>query len=290
MIGITLKAYGKVNLSLNITGVKENMHTLESVMCCIDVYDTVTVELNRCGKTSVRFKNLSQRIPLKNSVTKAVNFLKEVCPDIGANVTVEKGIPLAGGLGGSSADAAAVIRAACVLMPEIFDKADVLKKSVKIGSDVPALTSGGCSLISGVGEEVKKISAPSLHIVTVCGDGGVNSADAYRLFDKIYPEKKFCPAHTSELISALSCGDLNRIASCTFNALTKPACMLCGEISGTLQAVSESGAKAVFMTGSGNCCCGIYGDKREAASAAETLSKRFKWARYTPTISAEKIL
>lgn len=284
---IRLSARGKVNLSLNITGVRGGMHTLDSILCSIGLCDTVHVSFRDDGKINVRFAFPEgievSPIEQENSVTKAVRYLQTLCPTLGADVTVEKGIPLAGGLGGSSADAAAVIAGAKMCMPQRFGES-LYGGSVCVGSDVPAMCVGGSVRLRGVGEQILSVAARPLHLV-IANRGGVSSKEAFGRFDELYPEKKYCPTDTEALLSALSAGDWDGIAKNTGNALTQSALRLCPEIAGTLSALREENALAVFMTGSGSCCCGLYADETSASKAAERIRGRGIWAVYTATQS-----
>lgn len=272
MPAIHIAAYGKVNLSLNITGVRENMHTLDGVVACIDLHDDVCVNFNSSGKANVRFENCAQKIPERNSVTEAVRFLRIKEPTLGADVTVTKRIPIAAGLGGSSADAAAVVRAAALYMPEIFGGEDTAAESVAIGSDVPVLVSGGCALMRGIGDEIRPIAAPALYLCLARGEGGVNSGEAYKLFDGLYPDKRYVPSDTDALVRALGAGDIKEVARHTHNALALPAEKLCASVRSALDALKAVGALNASVTGSGNCCFGIFGNKEDADAAAQKIA------------------
>lgn len=288
---VTVKARGKVNLSLNIVGTRDNMHVLDSIVAPVDVFDIVTVDFTTDARVRVRFAPLAQNdgvklhgldaIPVDNTAAKAVRFLQSFCPDLGADVTVQKGIPLAGGLGGSSVDAAAVLTAAA--WAGLSLPADCVQQSVRLGSDVPALCMGGCVRMSGIGDSVEKVTAQALHLVIACGGAGVSSREAYALFDKLYPQKAYCPTDTNALLAALRSGTAAQIAPQLHNALQKPSERLCPDIATTLRAVSSTGAMASWLTGSGNCCCGLFATAQAAQVAAKELRASGLWAVATQT-------
>ena len=257
------------------------MHELESVVASVNVYDELRISFSHDKRISVRFD--SPEIGENNSAVKALEFLQSVYPFLGADVYVKKGIPVAGGLGGSSADAAAVIKAALNFMPQYFGE-NVIGESVCVGSDVPALIGGGCSVMSGTGETVTPVALPELHLVISNGGGGVKSGAAYREFDKMYPSKNFCPTDTNALICALKAGDTFGAALHINNALTLPAIKLCPDISHTLDAIKAQNPAAVFMTGSGSCCCGLFESELSARAAAESLRRGGLWAQYAATV------
>lgn len=268
---VSLSARAKVNLSLNITGVRDGFHTLDSVVASINLCDTVSVKFNRENRVRVRFfrRGKTLDIPPENSVAKALSFLSRFVPSLGADITVEKKIPLAGGLGGSSADAAAVIASARELLGEKFD--DVARQSAEVGSDVPVMVRGGFARMSGVGENVRSIEACKLYLAIACKGEGVSSKDAYAAFDRMYPSRVFCPSDNDRLVSSLACGDIADSVRCIGNALTLPAVSLCPEIGETLGLLERAGALASFMTGSGNCCCGLFATRAGAEECADRL-------------------
>lgn len=286
MESVKIKARGKVNLSLNITGERGGMHLLESVITSVDIADTVSVSFDKSGEIAVKFENAD--VPNENSAVKALRFLRNYCLDLGAKIIIEKGIPLAGGLGGSSADAAAVIFAALKLMPDCFNgkESDVISKSVCVGSDVPAMIEGGCVHMRGTGDMVTPIKCAKLHIVLASAGGGVQSGAAYKKFDEIYPQKSYCPSDNDLLISALKVGDIKAISRQLNNALYIPSSKLCPQIDETMRAIKETGAIARFMTGSGSCCAGLYENEEQAERAASELMSGGLWAQYAPSSEA----
>lgn len=286
MKSVEIRAHAKVNLSLNVTGALGELHTLESVVSGVDLHDDICVSFNRSGEIQTRFFAGDElcEIPEENSVTKAVRFLRRYLPRLGANVAVRKNIPLAGGLGGSSADAAAVISAAISFFPELDEDGNIIAESAAVGSDVPVMTAGGCAVMGGTGGVIRPIDSCELHLAIACGKGGVQSGAAYKLFDELYPQKSYCPSDTQRLVRALNAGDLKAIAPELKNALTEPARKLCGSVDIALTAIERTGAAAVFMTGSGNCCCGLYETEHKAREAAEKLRASGLWAKYAHTL------
>lgn len=259
---------------------------LDSVTASVDVFDTVRLCFTDDGFTDVRFSFVDgaagAEVPEENSVTAAVRYLRGFLPDLGVRAFVRKGIPLAGGMGGSSADAAAVIVAAQRLLPAL-QHSNVAAGSVAVGSDVPLLCTGGGCRMSGVGDKVQAVPVPLLHLAVACGDGGVLSRDAYAQFDTLYPSRAYCPTDTEALLNALAQNDLRGIARQCGNALTEPAFRLCPSIRRTFSALRGTPALAVFLTGSGNCCCGLYESEGAARAAAEQLRAGGLRATYAPT-------
>ena len=288
--GVKIKARGKINLSLNITGASGGMHLLDSVTAPVDIFDIVNLSFTFDGKTEVSFapkkdcgfEFLPAAVPANNTVVKALDFLKSFCPKIGARAFVEKGIPLGGGLGGSSADAAAVLAAAVKLYPEIFERNEVMRGSVRVGSDVPLMFAGCFSRMSGAGENVERLDYFLLHTVIARKGSEVFSGKAYAEFDRLNPSRKLCPSDNDALSRALGAGDLRGVAAQTGNALTKASKAFCPEIENVINMLNSSGAAAAWMTGSGNCCCGLFESESAAISAAKILNESGVWAAYAP--------
>ena len=284
MCEITVRANGKINLSLNITGTQGGMHLLDSITASVDIADVVRVRFDRSGMARVRFAPLADvsafasfdphAVGENNSAAAAMRLLQKSDPCLGADIAVYKGIPVAGGLGGSSADAAAVLYAAHKAMPERFGLNALLDACVAIGSDVPVLLCGGGLRMRGVGDVLTSAPVPVLHLAIAHGEKGVTSREAYARFDALYPQKSLYASDTDALVAALAAGDVARIASHTGNALARAACALCPEMEKTLCALGDTRALATFVTGSGNCCCGLYAREEEAKSAAESLRRR----------------
>ena len=285
MKSVELRAHAKVNLSLNVTGALGELHTLESVVSGVDLHDDICVSFNRSGEIQTRFFAGDElcEIPEENSVTKAVRFLRRYLPRLGANVAVRKNIPLAGGLGGSSADAAAVLYAASALYPDLFPAERILRESVRVGSDVPMLLSGGGVRLRGTGEDVQAVSIPCLYLAIAHGVGGVNTAEAYKTFDAMFPMRAHCPADTEAMLRAFADGNVLAASREWQNALQAPAVVLSDAVRDTLQALRACMAAAVFMTGSGNCCCGWFDSAQAAENAARVLRSQGLWATATHT-------
>ena len=280
---VKIRARAKVNLALNIDGVSAGMHILDSVLVSIDLFDELEVRFNDGDITVAYFDGVSGKnipTPDGDTVTRALSYLRGFIPSLGASVKVRKGIPVGGGVGGSSADAAAVIFAA----KELYNLGDdVISGAVKVGSDVPAMVYGGALRLRGAGENVVKFDCPQLHFVVANKGGGVSTREAFKEFDRLYPALKYAPSDIPALIAALKSGDIVGAAKNVFNALTLPAVNLCPDINEVLGLICDTNAVARFMTGSGSCCCGLYSSADAARSAVECLRRKGIRAVYAPS-------
>ncbi|MDE7396050.1 MAG: hypothetical protein K2M95_08055 [Clostridiales bacterium] len=297
MNSVTVRAFGKVNLSLNICGVCGKLHALDSVISSIDLCDDVTVHRNSDGALRVVFAPCDdavsasdcKAIPAENSVQRALNALKRDYPDFGVTVEVKKRLPFAGGLGGSSADAAGVLCAVNFLYPNMFSPRAILRAAAKAGSDVPVMLAGGYARLTGTGGEMERFSAPPLSLCVVKPSGGVESKEAYRIFDELHASGRFCPSDNARLIEALKQGDFEGIAGELNNALAKAAISICPSMRDALDAIKVAGG-VPFVTGSGSCCCGLFPSLADAECATGILSNSFTaYAVSTVLHGCEKI-
>ncbi|MBQ2715148.1 MAG: hypothetical protein IJF76_05930, partial [Clostridia bacterium] len=184
------KVNAKINLNLFITGKAGSMHTLDSLMHSVTLFDTVTMSRGY----GVYMDGVQDD---KNCLWKVLRKMEEYdLPKV--RFDIQKGIPMCAGLGGSSADMAAGI----VLVREGFG-VDI--PAIELGSDVAFMVDGGLARVSGIGEKVEKLNALELNLVIAKGVGGVSTKDAYEKFDLLGEQNEVA---SIELISALNSGDL----------------------------------------------------------------------------------
>ena len=255
---VKLRAFAKVNLSLNITGRDENrgMHMLDSVMMSVDLFDTVTVTKRGDDKIFVKF--IGAEVGEDNTAYKAASKVRELIGGFGYDITVEKGIPMGAGLGGSSADGAAVLRALDVFYGLRARGVDLQKVALSVGSDVPFMLTGGLARVKGFGDDLFFIENKlKLFIVGLMGRS-VSTAAAYKKFDEIYPSFAFCPTDTDKLCNLLLDGDEAAIKHLG-NALYEPAVHFSPEIKANAEALASYGAEAC-LTGSGGMVLGYFTD------------------------------
>ena len=276
---VQVKASAKINLSLNITGVCGNLHAVDMITASIDMADVITVRERFDGKVTVRY-SVSDIAVGSDSVTRAVEALQTRFGVFGADIYVEKNIPLCAGLGGSAADGAAAIRIFDYMYGFFKTEADRSAVAVNVGSDVPYLLRGGFCRVRGTGEETDFFTAPAEFCMVVAqGPGGVLSKAGYRVFDELYEGKCFCPSDNDKLIDALIQNDKTVAYRYMDNALLKPSLSLNFGISETLALLKAAGAKKVLMTGSGSACVGFFTDMDEAEASAESLRRRGFYAK-----------
>lgn len=275
MNSIQVKAYAKVNLSLDIVGKRSNgYHDVEMIMQQITLYDEVTLTKKDSGisiKTDCyyipsNFKNIAYKVA--KDVMQSYNITD------GIHIDIKKNIPVAAGLAGGSADAAAVIKG----LNDLFNLNMTLQMmkdlSVKHGADIPFCIEGGAALARGIGEELEVI--PSLDktwMVLSKPSISVSTQEVYKQFDlnkvKKHPD-------TLLLIKAMHDNDKKIIADHMYNVLEEITARNYPVISAIEKKMREYGAIGTMMSGSGPTVFGIFKNYKTALSAYKNLSKRNK--------------
>ena len=277
---VRLRAFAKANLSLNITGKnKDNgLHELDSVMLSLDAFDTVTVTERSDDKINVRFVNAD--IGEDNTAAKAARAVQSAIGG-GWDITVEKGIPIGAGLGGSSADGAAVLRALDVMYKLPARGVDMRNVALSVGSDVPFMLTGGLARVRGTGEDLFFIENKAELFIVGLMSGEVSTARAYAEFDRLHESGAFCPTDNDKLCELLLSGDPSAV-ELAGNALYAPACELAPQIQKNAELLKSHGA-AVNLTGSGGMVLGYFTDIQKFAACARALGGMQGFYVFAPT-------
>ncbi|MEJ6713778.1 MAG: 4-(cytidine 5'-diphospho)-2-C-methyl-D-erythritol kinase [Rhodobacterales bacterium] len=253
-------AAAKINLALHVTGLRPNgYHLLDSLVCFADVGDIVTVRpsdqlsLTLAGP---RAKDLPQGS--SNIVLKAA---RSFGPDFGAAIHLDKRLPVAAGIGGGSADAAAALRALAVLwdapLPDI-------NAQLALGADVPACVVSKTLRMTGIGEQITLVpNMPKFEAVLVNPGVAVSTQDVFKALPKTNnPPLEVLPAGRSQA-EWLDWMKRQR------NDLEVPALRIAPVMIDCLTALHDAdGCELVSMSGSGATCFGIYASARQARAAA----------------------
>lgn len=267
---LALKVYGKLNLSLNITGVKDGYHVIDSVVSSVSTFDTIFVSKRNDDKINFTFNapfNVSS-----NTVIKAVDALKKRFGSFGADITVDKNLPLMGGMGGSSADAAGAITAISELYG--FDKGSLRSVCNEVGADVYYMLSGGYARLRGIGDEVEKIDCRHGYYVVYIIGGSTLTKDVYARYDLIGGDGE---VNNEELINALK----NERTPTLGNMLYKAARSLNKNIEACSDALKAIGLKP-NMTGSGSCVYAFSEDPFMDVVKLKTLGFNARHAKLLP--------
>jgi 4-diphosphocytidyl-2-C-methyl-D-erythritol kinase len=263
------RAPAKVNLVLQVGDVREDgLHELCSLFASLDLADELTIE-PRGDKDQV----VCAGVRGPNLATRAIEELRAALdgdlPPLA--VTIDKRIPVAAGLGGGSADAAAVLRAGNRIAGEPLD-ADALRAiGARIGADVPSQIDPGHALVTGAGERVEPLGLPPMALVLVPQDEGLSTADVYRAADEIGSTRARLDP---DGLRAVARAPLAELATALENDLEPAALHLRPELARHLEALRQSGALAAGITGSGPTPFGVFADGASARHGAAALSSR----------------
>ncbi len=282
---LTLKAFAKINLVLDITGRRpDGYHDLASVMQEIGLYDTVTIRKAPKGiKLSVEFDDGVERgfslVPddTKNLAYRAAELLlKDAEVDGGVEILLHKNIPVAAGLAGGSTDAATVLRGINVLYNLYYDTGRLCELGVKLGADVPFCIVGGTMLAEGIGEKLQALAIPgSVYVLLAKPPVAVSTKEVYQAYDKLLEEAPPELADIEKVKNAIDKGTADALASCLYNALALVTEPLHPEIVQLREEIMKEGAKGALMSGSGPSVFGLYDDLQAAKDAAGRLQERF---------------
>ena len=266
---VTVRVPGKVNLYLGVGDRRaDGYHDLTTVFHAVSLADEVTVR--EADLLSVRVVGEGADVVPTDRANLAWQAAEALAAHVGrapdVEITVEKSIPVAGGMAGGSADAAAVLVAINELWELGLPRRDLHAMAVRLGSDVPFALHGGTALGTGRGEELTTVLARStFHWVLALGDGGLSTAAVYAEIDRL--RQSGAPARLSDpepLLSALSAGDPHELAPLLGNDLQPAALSLKPDLRRTLRAGAEAGALAGLVSGSGPTCAFLC-DSAEAA-------------------------
>lgn len=269
-------APAKVNLFLHVTARRgDGYHLLESLFVFADVFDRLQAE--EAPELALRITGpqaLSVSGGPENLVFKAAAALRQAAPAAqhkGALITLEKNLPVAAGLGGGSADAAAVLRLLMRLWRVDLSSAELLALALRLGADVPACLDRRAKLVSGIGEILVPLpSLPPFFLVLV--NPGVSLSTARVFTERARRGEAFTAAEKPDL-AGLNAEELVAILTARRNDLEAAASVLAPEIGGVLTSLSEqSGCRISRMSGSGATCYGLFLRQFEARAAAAEIA------------------
>ncbi len=269
---VTVRAAAKVNLHLGVGALRaDGFHPLATVYQAIGMYDDVTVtDAPDWGLVVTAHERIDlSEVPLDHSniVLRAGRLLSAHHRlDRAAAIGVDKGIPVAGGLAGGSADGAAALLALDRLWELQTTDDDLLALAAELGSDVPFALVGGTATGHGRGELVERVpDAGSWWWVVVESDIGLPTPAVYRELDRTgHPPDH--PVVPRPLLDALAVGDPELLAESLTNDLTAPALRLRPDLAKVLADGTESGALAGLVSGSGPTCLFLCRDAGHASA------------------------
>jgi len=279
-------AYAKINLTLTVLGRRtDGYHELESLVTFADVHDVVTLEPGT-GSGVMVAGPFAGYIGGENLLIRALTLLQDADPALRlGSVRLDKHLPVAAGIGGGSADAAALLRAVKHANPDRTENVGWLDIAARLGADVPVCVGARPALMWGIGEKTEPLPRlPPAHAVLVNPGLPLSTADVFRTLEagSALPAPPAPPAPTPPDLAQLP--DLIDYMRARGNDLERPATRLLpviGEIKAAL--ATEPGCYLAAMAGSGPTCFGIFPDRPQAIRAAGRIAGAHSgwWVRAT---------
>ena len=270
---VTVLAPAKLNLSLDVVGLLPGgYHALDMVMQAVTLCEQVT--LRRSGQLLLRAPG--SRVPTgpRNTAHKAaLAFFHYTGLLAGADITLRKSVPVRAGMGGGSADAAAVLVGLNALYAARLSMSELCALGASIGADVPFALMGGTCRVQGLGDLLKPLPpCPDCWFTVVMPGYGISTPAAFAAYDRVgSPFHPDCAAQEA----AIRAGDLAGLCAAAGNALE--TCAGGADTAALKEALLARGARAALMTGSGAVVFGIFeaeGPARAAAGALQATGRQ----------------
>lgn len=297
--GFQVLAPAKVNLTLAVLGTRPNgYHDIRSVVVPVALFDTVrfeetdgVVETVVNGADARRGANACFVISDRNLATRAALLMKELAGcSVGVRLHLTKRIPVGGGLGGGSSDAAAVL----VGLNEMWDvglsREAMVKFGAQLGCDVPALVQGGAVLAEGLGELITPLDVSGSEggdgwwLVVVNPGVNVSTRDIYSRYSSPLTS---CQIPDTTMVSALENGDVDAAARGLFNDLQRVVFKKYPLVEMIVESLKREGAIGALLSGSGASAFGLARSEEHARRIAEGVNREFGsslWTEVTRTL------
>lgn len=267
-----IKAPAKINFTLDITGKLPNgYHTVDMVMQAVSLYDIITVNKS----DEIKISSDKPYVPTDSSNTAykaAEEFFKYTGISGGANIFIEKNIPVQAGLAGGSTDAAGVLVALNAIYNKCLTNDELAAIGARVGADVPFCIYGGTMLSTGIGIDLEKIycEIPDIFILLCKPQIGVSTKEAYALSDK---RPYSATVHSKSFITALENKDFSSMYKSIYNDFE--SLINIPKIKEIKNKMYENGVVKSSMSGSGPTVFGIFTDKEKASKCFKVLSEEY---------------
>lgn len=270
-----IDAPAKINLNFHLIGRRESdgYHLVDGLFVFVKAGDRLRFESSDDGLSLVAEGEFGANLKTDDSnlVIKAAKALAlELDVPLKAKITLYKNLPIASGIGGGSADAAATLKGLQKLWGKTLQQEKLDKLALSLGADVPICLYAKPAMVSGIGEVIKKapILPPEMPIILVNPNKEVCTKDVFQTREKVYSSPfEFAPKY-DDVFSLVK--DLQK----TKNDLTNAAIKTLPVIENVLNALDAENALFSGMSGSGATCFGIYEKQEDALFAAEKIKKQ----------------
>lgn len=279
---LLVQAPAKLNLALSVGGPDaDGMHPIAGWMVTVDLHDDLDLVRLPTGYPSryaviwheeARRPSAIDWSMSKDLAARAHQALERaVGRSLSVQSRIEKRIPVGGGLGGGSADAAAMLHGVNRLFDLGLSVDELAEIAEPLGSDVPFLVHGGSAIVSGFGERIERTPSPeALHAVLVLPSVSCPTGPVYRRFDEMRPEARVDEARVREIARGALAADR------PFNDLADVACDLHDELAELRSGLSEAIGGPIHVSGSGSTLFAVIDDDVTAGLLAESIETRFE--------------
>ena len=269
-------AYGKLNLTLDVLGKREDgYHDLKSVMQTVSLRDDIEIDVGTGKPWCLKCDKEGVPCDERNLAWKAAKLYCDTMgkdPD-GLEIRITKRIPSQAGMGGGSADAAAVLRALNGYYGNPLSIFALAELGAQVGSDVPFCVVGGTCMCEGRGERLTKLpSMPDCYFVACKPEFSVSTPELYRKIDEVAIPNR--PDHEA-MDNALITGDLEKVASNVFNVFDPVVAAAHPAVDEIKAVMGEYGAISSQMTGSGSVVFAIVDEPLIAVAISGVLKKDY---------------
>lgn len=277
MVTIKTKAYAKLNLTLDVLGKRpDGYHDLRMVMQTVDLFDAITLEFQGQGVRAASNLGFLPTGEKNLAAAAALRFAKATGKGAdGLLIRMEKFIPVCAGLGGGSADAAAVLRALNEHFGAGLTPLELAEVGAEVGSDVSYCVLGGTALAEGRGEVLTALPALPECIVVLCKPKfSISTPELFARLDGVRLRHR---PDTEGMLTALGAGDLGGVARRLFNVFEEVLPVrIVNEIMAVKGVMVEQGALGACMSGTGPTVYGLFGDYGAAVRAYEALRTQYR--------------
>jgi 4-diphosphocytidyl-2-C-methyl-D-erythritol kinase len=278
-----IKAYAKINISLDVVGKREDgYHLLRMIMQNIDLYDLINIEKAANG---INISSNKPYIPIdeRNLGYKAAKlFMEKYNLQGGVDINIRKSIPVAAGLAGGSTDAAAVLKGMRSIYDMDVSDEELMELGLKIGADVPYCIMGGTALCEGIGEKITPLKSFKDHIMIVVKPPfGVSTKEVYQSLDisRIYKHPD-----TEGLIQAVEENDLKYVCGSMKNILENVTLRKHIILKDIKNEMLRMGALGAMMSGSGPTVFSFFDDMLKAQQCYDKFKMKYSEVFITRTI------
>lgn len=277
---VTVRVPAKVNLQLSVGPREANgYHNLVSVFQAVSIFDDVTITKSHAGSgvTISVTGEQTHGVPEdgSNLAVKAAQLIAEKFDiDVDVHIEVKKSIPVAGGMAGGSADAAATLVAMDALYKLEATRDELLELGSQLGSDVPFMIAGGTAVGTGRGDQLTAaLSRGTYHWVFALSTVGLSTPAVYAECDRMRAELEVADPKVSDaLMQALLSGNPELVGRALTNDLQNPACSLRPALSLVLEVGRDYGALGAIVSGSGPTVAFLVADEEAGLDLAVALT------------------